>query len=144
MSQPASPAPTRPTGAWTGFLVAAFAVVGLIGAYGVTAAQLPYERAMSRNAALDAVLQAAANPDAAARLAALRPRLGDSAPRVLDGPADPAALATRVAAERPRMMADFVAEARALSLRLRIVIGVFAAAGALFGAAVLSVVARAR
>jgi len=128
-------------GTWTAFLTAAFAVVGLIGAFGIYAAQIPFERALARDATLDQVLVAAAAPDSAARLEALRPRLGDSADHVLHGAGD---LPARVAAERARMLTAFGAESRDIGRRLRLVIAVFAGAGALFGAAVLSIVRRAR
>jgi len=128
-------------GTWTAFLIAAFAVVGLIGAFGIYAAQIPFERALAREATLTELLAAAQAPDAAARIDALRPLLGDSADHVLTGPGD---LPTRVATERRRMLTAFGAESRDIGQRLRIVIAVFAAAGALFGSAVLSIVRRAQ
>jgi hypothetical protein len=127
-------------GTWTGFLTMAFAVVGLIGCFGTYAAQIPFDRALARAATLDEVLQAAAMPDATARLDALRPALGDSA-GILTGPAT--GLPARIAAERARMFSAFGRESADIGFRLRIVIAVFAAAGALFGAAVLSIARRA-
>lgn len=128
-------------GAWTGFLVMAFVVIGLLGGMATYAAQIPFERALARSAALDDVLRLSQSPDEAARLDALRPALGDSADAVLGGSGD---LAARVTAERARMFAAFGREARAIGFRLRVVLAVFTATGALFGAAVLGIVRRAR
>ena len=126
-------------GAWTGFLIMAFVVVGLMGGIAIFAAQIPFERALARNAALDEVLRAAGSPDAAAKLTALRPALGDSADHVLGGAGD---LSARVAAERTRMWAAFGQDARDTGMRLRLVLAIFTAAGAVFGAAVLGIVRR--
>ena len=126
-------------GAWAGFLVMAFAVLGLVGAAGIYAAQIPFERALARSAALDQALAVSGEPDAAQKLADLAPALDDSAGHILHGPGD---IAERVADERARMFAAFGHEARDIGLRLRIVLAVFTAAGALFGVAVLSVVRR--
>jgi hypothetical protein len=52
-------------------------------------------------------------------------------------------LAARVAAEGSRMFAGFGRKSANVGFRLRIVIAAFTAAGALFGAAVLSIVRRA-
>ena len=125
---------------WSAFLVVAFAVLGLVGAFGVFAAQIPLERASARSVALDRALAASQAPDAAARLAALRPMLDDSADRILAGSGS---VADRIAAERARMLAAFGAEARDIGVRLRLVIAVFTAACAVFGVAVLSIVRRA-
>ena len=126
------------TATWTGFLIVAFAVVGLVGAFATYAAQLPFDRAYARSQTLDHVLAASRAADPAA-LAELRPLLGDSADRVLGGPGS---LADRVAAERSRMIADLHGESADYGLRLRVVIAVFTAAAALFGAMVLSIVKR--
>jgi hypothetical protein len=124
-------------GTWLAFLTMAFAVVGLIGCLATYAAQIPFDRALARSATLDEVL---AMGDMPARLETLRPALGDSAAHVLAGSGD---LAGRVSTERARMFAAFGRESADVGFRLRIVIAVFAAAGALFGAAVLSIVRRA-
>jgi hypothetical protein len=131
----------RDGGTWTAFLIIAFAVLGLVGAFGVFAAQIPFERALARSAALDQALAASQAPDAAAKLDALRPALDDSASHII-GP--PGAMADKVAAERARMLAAFGQEARDIGVRLRLVIAVFTAACAVFGVAVLSIVRRAR
>ncbi len=123
-------------GAWTGFLVTAFGVLGLVGAFAIFAAQIPIERAASRDAALAQVL--GASP---AQRDSLRPLLGESA-RVLDGPAD--GLAARVTEARLQLLPEAVREAEDIGFRLRIVLAVFTGAAALFGVAVLSVVRRAR
>jgi hypothetical protein len=128
-------------GAWNGFLITAFAVVGLVGAMGIYAAQIPFERALARNATLDQALAISGEPDAAAKLQALRPALDDSADHILSGPGD---MATRITAERARMFAAFDQDAHDIGLRLRVVLAVFTAAGALFGVIVLSIVRRAR
>jgi hypothetical protein len=128
-------------GAWSAFLAAAFAVVGLTGIFATYAAPLPLERAIAREAALDQALAAGQSADAAAALQRLRPELGDSADAVISGPGT---LAERVARERVAMRARLSTEAEEVGLRLRVMIGVFAFAGALFGIALLSIVRRAR
>jgi hypothetical protein len=122
---------------WTGFLIVAFAVLGLLGAFATYAAQIPFERAMARNHTLDLVLAAARARGAGPALDALRPLLGDSADHVLAGPGD---IDARVAAERSRMLADLHAESLDYGFRLRVVIAAFTAAAALFGCMVLSIV----
>ena len=126
-------------GAWTGFLIVSYGVVGLVGGMGTIAAQVPFERALARSAALDRVLALEGAPDRAARLEELRPLLGDSADAVMGG-AGP--LAGRIAAERARMFAAFGQDARDTGTRLRIVLAVFTAAAALFGVVILSIVRK--
>ena len=127
------------TATWTGFLIMAFAVVGLVGAFSTYAAQLPFDRAFARNQTLDRVVAASRTANPAAALEALRPLLGDSADRVLTGPST---IEARAAAERSRMIADLHTESSDYGLRLRVVIAAFTAAAALFGAMVLSIVKR--
>ena len=50
-------------GTWTAFLVIAFGVLGLVGAFGVFAAQIPFQRALARTIALDHALAVAGEPD---------------------------------------------------------------------------------
>jgi hypothetical protein len=126
-------------GAWTGFLVMAFVVVGLVGAMATFAAQIPFERALARNDALNQALAVAGEPDAAARLEALRPALDDSADRIMKGPGD---MASRVAAERQRMLKAFGEDARDAGFRLRFVLAVFTAAAALAGFIILGIARR--
>ncbi len=114
----------------------AFVVVGLAGIFGTYAAPVPFGRALAREAVLDQVLAASLAPDAQARLAALRPALGESAEAVLSGPGT---LAQRVARERERMRARFAEEEAELDARLRLLIGVVTFAAALFGLAMLGV-----
>ncbi len=127
------------TATWTGFLIMAFAVVGLVGAFSTYAAQLPFDRAYARSQTLDQVVAAAHMANSAPALEALRPLLGESADRVLAGPGT---IESRAAAERSRMLADLHAESADYGLRLRVVIAAFTAAAALFGAMVLSIVRR--
>jgi hypothetical protein len=124
---------------WTGFLLAAFGAVGLVGAAGIYGAQVPFEHAMARDAVLTQALADSTRPDAAARLDALRPALDDSADHILSGPGD---FAARVAAERARMFAAFAQEAHNIRVRMLIGLAAFTAGGALFGALVLSIVGR--
>ncbi len=126
---------TDSLGSWTGFLVIAFAALGLIGAFGTYAAELPFDRAMARSATLDQVIQAAHAPNPAEATAKLRPLLGEDADRVLTGagPIEP-----RVEAERRRMFADMHDEANIYGFRLRCYIAVFTVMTALFGALVMS------
>jgi hypothetical protein len=126
-------------GAWTGFLVMAFVVVGLVGAMATFAAQIPFERALARSAALDQALAVSAQPDAAAQLEALRPALGDSADAVFKGPGT---MADRVTKERARMFQAFGADARDTGFRVRFVLAVFTAAAALIGVVIMGVARR--
>ena len=127
------------SGAWAAFLAMAFAIVGLAGIFATFAAPLPLQRALARETTLDQVLAAAGAPDADQALAAFRPALGDSADAVLTGTGD---LAGRVARERVAMRHRLSVEAAEVGLRLRVMIGIFTIAGALFGIAVLSIVRR--
>jgi hypothetical protein len=122
-------------GAWTGFLMVAFGVLGLLGAFGTYAAQLPFDRAMARNATLDKVLEASRAPDPAAAEARLRPLLDDSADPVLNGPGS---IESRVAAERARMLAELHGESQIYGFRLRCYIAVATVMAAAFGALVMS------
>ncbi len=133
-------------GTWTAFLVVAFGVLGLIGAFSVFAAQIPFERALARNIALDHALAVAGEPDGAEKLEAMRPALDDSADRIIiatPGKSGPD-MVQRVADERARMLTAFGREAVDIGVRLRIVIAVFTVACAMFGVAVLSIVRRSK
>jgi hypothetical protein len=127
------------TGTWTAFLLAAIGAVGLVGAAGIVGAQVPYQHALARNDALTQALAAAAAPDSRTRLDAMRPALDDSAEHILTGPGD---MVTRVAAERLRISAEFAQEAHDIRVRMLIGLAGFTAGAAVFGAFVLSVVAR--
>lgn len=130
------------SGTWFGFLAMAFVIVGLTGIFATYAAPLPLQRALADDAALDGVLHAA---DPAKALEALRPILlpilGENAEATLSGPGD---LADRVARARGLVRAHFEAEAADYALRIRILVGVVTLAGALFGAAVVSILGRRR
>ncbi len=123
---------TRAAGA--GFLAMAFAVVGMTGIFATYAAPIPLQRALLREAALDDALAAGQGSDPQAALAALAPRLGDSAAQLSSGGAD---LPARVQAARVAMRRHFAAQAAAEASRLRLMIGVVTLAGAIFGAAAL-------
>jgi hypothetical protein len=69
----------KPNYSLIGFLVMAFAVVGLAGIMASYIAPVPLARALAREAALDDALAAVAGSNPEAALEALRPRLGDSA-----------------------------------------------------------------
>jgi hypothetical protein len=129
--------------AWMGFLVIAFGVLGLVGAMGTYAAQIPFERALARNGALDQALAAAGQPDAAVKLGDLRVALDDSADHIMTAANVPLPdFPARVATERARMFAAFGADAHATGRQLRLVLAVFTATGAFFGAMVLGLVGR--
>ncbi len=111
------------------FVAMAFVVVGLIGIFSTYAAPLPLERAMARETALDAALEAGKSSNPETALAALKIRLDDSA-GVLTGGAD--GIEARVARERVAMRARFDAEAAATGLRLRWLIGMVTLMGFVF------------
>jgi hypothetical protein len=127
---------TRPSLAWTAFLVIAFGIVGLTGLFATVATPLPLERALLRDAALDEALQA---PDAAAAVAALRDRLGESAEAIAHGRGD---FGTRIQVERAAMRDRFLAEADATASRLRLLITIVTLAAAGFGAVIVNGLAR--
>lgn len=125
---------------WTAFLVMAFVIVGLTGLFISFAVPLPYERAMSRDEALDAARVAAHGPDPGPALEALRDRLGDSADAIL--PAGPD-FDARIVRERAAMHARLRAEAHEVALRTRWLVCVITVMGAAFGAALLHLGRRA-
>lgn len=125
---------TREIGSWTAFLMMAFAVVGLLGAFATYAAQIPLDRALARETALDQALAAERAGDKT-RLALLQDALGDSADKI-------GTTAASLQAERVRVRSAFQAEADDVGFRLRIVIAAFTVTGGLFGAFVLAIVRR--
>ena len=125
---------TREIGSWTAFLMMAFAVVGLLAAFATYAAQIPLDRELARETALDQVLAAERAGDQT-RIKLLQDALGDSADKIGSTEAS-------LQAERMRMRAAFQAEADDVGFRLRIVIAAFTVTGALFGAFVLAIVRR--
>jgi hypothetical protein len=94
---------------------------------------------MARDAALDAVLQAAREPDPAAAVAALRPRLAESADAVLPLGGD---LEARVARERAAMHARLLAQSAATGTVLRWLICIVTVMGAAFGIALQGMAPR--
>lgn len=114
----------------------AFVIVGLAGIFSTYAVRAPLMAALGREAVLDRVLEAGEGPNAPVALAALRPALGSHADAVLEGPGT---LVERVARERERVLARADAEGTALANRVRILIGVFTIAGAIFGFVMLGV-----
>ena len=125
---------TRDIGSWTAFLMMAFAVVGLLGAFSTYAAQIPLDRELAREATLDQALAAERAGDTA-QIKLLQEALGDSADKI-------GSTETSLQAERLRMRAAFQAEADDVGFRLRIVIAAFTVTGGLFGAFVLAIVRR--
>jgi len=121
------------------FAAIAVGVVGLTGVFATYATPLPLERAMAREVALDAALGTPAAADPQAALAALAPRLDDSAP-ALAGP--PAGLADRVARERLAMRARFSEQAASIAAQIRLLIIVITAMAAVFVVAMVGSRAR--
>ena len=138
MPETTPPPATGDRATWTAFLIIAFAVVGLIGAFATFAAQIPFDRAVARLHAIDQDASLAITPNPQASLDALRPALDDSADHLFPA----AGLAQRAPAERDRVLKDFYAESKDYGLRLRVVIAAFTAAAALFGAMILSIARR--
>jgi len=114
------------------FAALAVGVVGLAGVFATYAAPLPLQRAMAREALLDAALAAADSPDPQAAMAALAPRLGDSAEALAGAPAG-LAMRTRLDAE-----------AGALAAQLRLLIVVITVMGAIFVAVIVGGFSRGR
>ncbi len=121
-------------GNWMGFAALAVGIVGLTGVFATYATPLPLQREMAREAALDAALVAARSPDPEATMAALAPRLGESAAALAGAPAG---LPERVEKERQEVRARFGTEASMLAQQLRLLIIVITAMGALFVAVVV-------
>lgn len=120
---------------WTAFLLMCFAIVGLTGMFATYATSIPLERALIRTGTLDKVLAAARGPDADARLAALRPALGERADAVLSGPGD---LWDRVAAERAVVLDEQGREARSVAHRTRIMVIVVTLMAGLVGSGIMA------
>lgn len=121
--------------AWTAFLLMCFALVGLSGLFATYATAIPLERALIRTGTLDEVLAAARAPDAAVRLAALRPALGERADAVLSGPGD---LWDRVAAERASVLDEQGREARSVAHRTRILVTIVTLMASLVGCGIMA------
>ena len=119
------------------FAALAVMVIGLTGIFSTYATPLPLERAMAREAALDAV---AADPSLLAS-PAMRQTLDDSAP-ALAGPPD--GMAQRIAAERVAMRKRFSDEAAAVATRLRWLISMVTLMGGLFVVLIVGGLSRPR
>jgi hypothetical protein len=128
------------SGTWMAFLVMAFLVVGLIGLFASYAVPLPLERALARDVALDDALLAAHGPDPQAGIAALRPRLAESADALLPAGGD---MDARIAHERSAMRTRLAAEAAEVAIRTRWMVCVITLMAAVFGVAVLRISRRA-
>jgi len=124
---------------WTAFLLMCFALVGLTGLFATYATSIPLERALIRTGTLDEVLAAARTPDSAARLAALRPALGEHADAVLSGPGE---LWDRVAAERAVVLNEQGREARSVAHRTRILVIIVTLMASLVGAGIMALAQR--
>ncbi len=129
----------RQGGVWAAFLAMCFLIVGLIGGFALYAAPVPPQRALARGAVLDQVLLAGEAPDAAARLAALRPALGESARAVLDGPGT---LVERVVRERASVRNEAEREEAAVTERIRLMLAVVTLMAGLFGVGVMGLARR--
>ena len=124
----------KPDPTWSAFLAMTFVVVGLAGLFASYAVPLPLERALARDATLDAAQSAAHGPDAAKTLEAMRDQLGDSAGALLPPAAD---IDARIAAERTAMRVRLQAESDAVAARTRLLLGVVTVMAAVFGVAIL-------
>ena len=134
----------RPDATWTAFLLMCFAIVGLTGLFATFATSIPLEHGMARLAVLDQVLAAARQPDAAARLPALRPDLARSlgtleADAVLSGPGE---LFDRVTAARDLVLSETGRESRSVTYRTRVMVGVVTLMAALVGAGIMALSRR--
>ena len=125
-------------GSWAAFLGCCFLVVGLMGGFASYAGQIPLERAISRIQVLDRIVDASHGPDPAARIAALRPLLGDRG-GLLDGagPTD-----DRVSAERLAAITEGLAESDAVAGRVRLLLVFVTLMAGLFGIGILFISRR--
>jgi hypothetical protein len=121
------------------FLAMAFVLVALTGILATYTTPLPLLRAMQRETALDAALQAGHAPDPKAALEALRPRLGENADQVINGTGD---IDQRVQKARQEMRGYFMAQAAAEARRMRFLVAIVTVAAIAFGIAMLGVARR--
>jgi hypothetical protein len=127
------------SGGWIAFAAMAFIVAGLAGVFATYALPIPMERGFAVDAALDEALIAARGPDPDRAIAALAPRLGESAAPIAQGTGS---WEDRIQRERAAMRARFIAEEQATALRLRWLVVVVNLMGAMFVGAVVSIVSR--
>ena len=125
---------------WSAFLLTAFGVVGVVSCYAIFAAQIPMERALSRDAAMVALLSA---PDNATRNN-LRDQLGAYADPLIsaDGAVKASDLKQEIASDRDLNWHAMGVESENIGNRLRWEIAIFAAACSGFGLMILSVAQR--
>ena len=121
--------------AWTAFLLMLFVIVGICGLFTSFASSLPWERGMARSLLLDSVLAAENAPDAAEKIAALRPQLGALAPDVLDAPGP---LAERVAAARRTVVDEQRRESASINFRVRLMLGIVTLLAGGMGAGIMA------
>jgi hypothetical protein len=126
-------------GGWIAFAAMAFIVAGLAGVFTTYALPIPMARAFAVDAALDEALVAARGPDPDRAIAALAPRLGDSAAPLAQGRGP---WEDRIQRERAAMRARFLAEEQATALRLRWLVIMVNLMGAVFVAAVVGTMSR--
>ena len=119
---------------WAAFLLMCFAVLGLTGLFGTYGPQIPLERALTRLQVLDEAQAAAAGPDAAAQLSALRDVLGPLAEPVIDGSGP---VLDRIAAARATVQAEAGREAASVAHRVRVMLLSITVLAGLFGAGVM-------
>jgi len=130
----------RPNATWTAFLLMCFALVGLTGMFASYAVTIPLDRMTARTGVLDQVLAAARQPDAPARLTALRTYLGpDVSKTVMDGPGD---LFDRVAAQRAVVIDEGEREARSVTYRIRVLVAVVTVAAGFVGCGIMGLSRR--
>ena len=130
-------APAQLDGAWYGFLLMVFAVVGLAGIFGTYASQIPY----LRGEAAEQVLDRAALARTPADLATLKDDLGDNT-AILARTDLP--LSQRITEARAATRARTARDAADFATRARVVIGVITCGSALFGCMLLGTAAHQR
>jgi hypothetical protein len=121
------------------FLAMAFVLVAFTGILATYTTPLPLLRAMQRETALDAALQAGHSADPKAALEALRSRLGENADQVINGSGD---IDQRVQQARQDMRSYFLAQAAAEARRMRFLVVIVTVAAIAFGIAMLGVARR--
>ncbi len=91
---------------------------------------------MARSLLLDSVVAAANAPDAAERIAALRPQLGDLASGVLDAPLP---LPERLASARRTIADEQRRESASINFRVRLMLGVVTLIAAGMGVGIMAI-----
>lgn len=127
------------SGSWIAFAAMAFIVAGMAGVFATYALPIPMERAFAVDAALDAALAASHGADPDAAIAALGPRLGESAAAL---GRDTGSWEERIQRERAAMRVRFLAEEEATATRLRWLVVMVSLMGALFVGAIVGGLSR--